>query len=31
VLGLEQTARHGLSHAAKPDESNLHADSLLLQ
>src|SRR5262245_5731744 len=31
VLGLEQTAGHGLSHAAKPDESDLHADSLLLQ
>jgi hypothetical protein len=31
VLGLEQTAGHGLSHAAKPDESDLHANSLLLQ
>src|SRR5262249_42244954 len=31
VLGLDQTAGHGLSHAAKPNESDLHADSLLLR
>src|SRR6185369_3541646 len=31
VIGLEQTAGHDLSHAAKPDESDLHADSLLLK